>query len=65
VAQNASHGPEPTDVIHTSTILMADAFSDIADRVRKMGIEVHELPFKKANYFGGGRQCNYQPIARA
>jgi len=52
-------------VIHTSTIPRADAFPDIADRVRKMGIEDHELPLKKANYFGGGPRCNYQPVARA
>lgn len=51
-------------VINASTVLLSDAFPDVADRVRRMGIDVHELPFKKSNYFGGGLRCSYQPIAR-
>ncbi|MGI9641351.1 MAG: dimethylarginine dimethylaminohydrolase family protein, partial [Acidimicrobiia bacterium] len=52
-------------VVNPSTVLLSDAFPDIANGVRQMGIEVHELPFKKANYFGGGLRCSYQPLARA
>lgn len=51
-------------VVNSKTILMADAFPHIAKEVRKMGIEVHEIPYKKANYFGGGLRCSYQPITR-
>ena len=52
-------------VINPNTIIMADAFPEVAERVRAMGIEVHEIPFAKANYFGGGLRCSYQPIERA
>ena len=51
-------------VINKSTIIMTDAFPNVAQEVRAMGIEVHEIPFKKANYFGGGLRCSYQPIYR-
>ena len=52
-------------VINPSTVILRDAFPEVADRVRDMGIDVHEIPFKKADYFGGGLRCCYQPIARA
>ncbi len=52
-------------VVNPSTIIMTEAFPDVAERVRAMGIEVHEIPFAKANYFGGGLRCSYQPIERA
>ncbi|WP_152286850.1 dimethylarginine dimethylaminohydrolase family protein [Flavicella marina] len=51
-------------VVNNKTILMSDAFPHIAKKVREMGIEVHEIPYKKANYFGGGLRCSYQPITR-
>ena len=51
-------------VVNTKTIIMSDAFPHIAKQVRDLGIEVHEIPFKKANYFGGGLRCSYQPIIR-
>ncbi len=51
-------------VINSKTIIMSDAFPHVAKQVREMGIEVHEIPFKKANYFGGGLRCSYQPIHR-
>ncbi|MEO1055572.1 MAG: arginine deiminase family protein, partial [Actinomycetota bacterium] len=52
-------------VVNPSTIIMTDAFPDVAERVRAMGIDVHTIPFAKANYFGGGLRCSYQPIERA
>ena len=51
-------------VVNRSTIIMTDAFPHVANQVRALGIEVHEIPFKKANYFGGGLRCSYQPIYR-
>jgi len=51
-------------VVNRNTIIMSDAFPHIAQQVRDMAIEVIEIPYKKANYFGGGLRCSYQPITR-
>ena len=51
-------------VVNSKTIIMTDAFPHVAQQVRDLGIEVHEIPFGKANYFGGGLRCSYQPIHR-
>ena len=51
-------------VVDPQTVLMVDAFPHVAEQVRAMGIHVQELPFGKANYFGGGLRCSYQPIVR-
>ncbi|MBB6462702.1 dimethylarginine dimethylaminohydrolase family protein [Flammeovirga kamogawensis] len=51
-------------VINSKSIIMSDAFPKVANRVREMGIDVKEIPFRKANYFGGGLRCSYQPIFR-
>lgn len=51
-------------VINSKTVIMIDAFPDVIAQVRDMGIEVIEVPFAKANYFGGGLRCSFQPIRR-
>lgn len=51
-------------VVNDHTVIMSDAFPHISKQVRELGITVHEVPFRKANYFGGGLRCSYQPIHR-
>lgn len=51
-------------VINPQTVIMIDAFPHVVEQVKEMGIKVYTVPFKKANYFGGGLRCSYQPIFR-
>ncbi|WP_282124550.1 dimethylarginine dimethylaminohydrolase family protein [Algibacter mikhailovii] len=51
-------------VVNKKTVILSDTFPHIAKKVRDMGIEVHEIQYKKGNYFGGGLRCSYQPITR-
>ncbi len=51
-------------VINSKTVIMIEAFPEVISQVRDMGIEVIEVPFEKANYFGGGLRCSFQPIRR-
>ena len=51
-------------VVNPSTVIMVDAFPHIAKKIREKGITVIEIPFDKANYYGGGLRCSYHPIRR-
>ncbi|NLR92083.1 arginine deiminase family protein [Flammeovirga agarivorans] len=51
-------------VVDPHTVILSDAFPEVSNRVRKLGIKVYETSFRKANYFGGGLRCSYQPIYR-
>ncbi len=51
-------------VVNPATIIMVDAFPEVAEQIRAHGIEVIAIPFDKANYYGGGLRCSYQPISR-
>ncbi|CAB9527678.1 Inosamine-phosphate amidinotransferase 1 [Seminavis robusta] len=50
--------------VNPTTIMMRKGFTEVAEKVRAIGVEVIELDFKKADYFGGGLRCSYQPIRR-
>ncbi|WP_044209621.1 dimethylarginine dimethylaminohydrolase family protein [Flammeovirga sp. OC4] len=51
-------------VINDHTVIVSNAFPEVNNRIKALGIDVIEIPFRKANYFGGGIRCSYQPIYR-
>lgn len=50
--------------VNPTTVILIDHFPEVTKKVRDMGVEVIEIPFKKGYYFGGGLRCSYQPITR-
>ena len=62
--EEAQHMATNGMVVNKSTVIITDAFPHIAEQIRAFGITAHEVPFKKAHYFGGGLRCSYQPIFR-
>ncbi|KXX69520.1 dimethylarginine dimethylaminohydrolase family protein [Flammeovirga sp. SJP92] len=51
-------------VINDHTVIVSNAFPEVNAKIKALGIDVVEIPFRKANYFGGGIRCSYQPIYR-
>lgn len=51
-------------VVNPNTVIVVDAFPHIAKKIREKGTTVIEIPFDKANYYGGGLRCSYHPIRR-